>query len=48
MAVLGSDNVDRLNALTKQVQVNPTGGCKNVRRAYCSWVPQGIAVTAAR
>ena len=45
MAVLGSDDVDRLNALTKQVQADPAGGCKNVRRAYCSWVPQGIAVT---
>lgn len=46
MAVLGSNQVDELNALTKQVQGDPEGGCKNMRRAYCSWVPQGIAVTA--
>ncbi len=44
MAVLGSDDVDRLSALTKQVQDDPEAGCKNARRAYCSWVPQGVAV----
>jgi hypothetical protein len=47
MAVLGSDNVDRLNAHTSQVQADPAGGCRNQGRAYCSWVPQGIAVNSA-
>jgi hypothetical protein len=47
MAVLGSDNVDRLNALTRQVQADPAGGCRNQGRVYCSWVPQGIAVNSA-
>jgi hypothetical protein len=46
MAVLGSDEVDRLNMLTTQVQDDPVGGCRNVRRAYCSWIPQGIAVNS--
>lgn len=46
MAVLGSNDADELNALTKQVQSDPENGCRNLRRAYCSWVPQGIAVTA--
>jgi hypothetical protein len=46
MAMLGSDDVDRLNALTKQVQGDPAGGCRNMRRAYCSWIPQGIAVNS--
>lgn len=46
MAVLGSDDVDRLNAFTKEVQSDPTAGCKNARRAFCSWVPQGIAVNS--
>lgn len=46
MAILASDDVDRLNELTKQVQSDPAGGCRNVRRAYCNWVPQGIAVTS--
>ena len=45
MAILASDDVDRLNELTKQVQGDPAGGCRNVRRSYCNWVPQGIAVT---
>ncbi len=46
MAMLGSTDVDELNTLTKQVQSDPDKGCRNLRRAYCSWVPQGIAVTA--
>jgi hypothetical protein len=46
MAILGSNDVDQLNELTKQVQADPTGGCKDLRRAYCRWLPQGIAVTA--
>jgi hypothetical protein len=46
MAILGSNDVDELNNLTKQVQSDPAGGCRNMRRAYCSWVAQGIAVNA--
>ncbi len=46
MAMLGSNDVDRLNELTKQVQADPASGCRNMRRAYCTWVPQGIAVNA--
>jgi hypothetical protein len=46
MAVLGSNDVDQLSDLTKQVQTDPAGGCKDLRRAYCRWLPQGIAVTA--
>jgi hypothetical protein len=45
MAVLGSNDVDQLNDLTKQVQSDPAN-CRTLRRAYCSWVPQGIAVNA--
>ena len=45
MAVIGSDDVDRLSELTKQVQSDPAN-CKDLRRAYCRWVPQGIAVNA--
>lgn len=45
MAILGSNDVDQLNELTKQVQ-SDSANCKALRRAYCSWVPQGIAVTA--
>ena len=45
MAMLGSNDVDQLNDLTKQVQ-SDSANCKALRRAYCSWVPQGIAVTA--
>jgi hypothetical protein len=45
MAILGSNDVDQLNDLTKQVQADPAG-CKDLRRAYCRWLPQGIAVTA--
>jgi hypothetical protein len=43
-AVLGSDDVDRLNALTKQVQAAPTSGCQNLGHTFCRWVPKGIAV----
>ena len=44
MAVLASDDVDRLNELTKQVQSDPSN-CHDGNRIYCTWVPQGIAVT---
>lgn len=45
MAMLGSNDVDQLNELTKQVQ-SDSANCKDLRRAYCRWVPQGIAVNA--
>ena len=35
MAILGSNEVDQLNGLTKQVQSDPAAGCRNLRRAYC-------------
>jgi hypothetical protein len=44
MAVLASDDVDRLNALTKQVQADPAGGCKDQGRVFCRWAPPGVAV----
>jgi hypothetical protein len=48
MAILASDDVDQLNALTKRAQADPDNGCKNELRAYCTWVPQGIAVQVQR
>jgi hypothetical protein len=34
MAMLGSNDVDQLNELTKQVQADPG--------AYCRWLSQGL------
>ena len=44
MAILASDDVERLNALTKQVQSDPSS-CRDGSRTFCTWVPPGIAVT---
>lgn len=46
MAIIGANDPAELLQLTTQVQKNPEGGCANLRRAYCTWLPQGIAVTA--
>jgi hypothetical protein len=45
VAMLGSNDVVRLNELTSLV-LSDAASCKDLRRAYCRWVPQGIAVNA--
>jgi hypothetical protein len=48
MALAAADRVETLEALTRQVKADPTNGCKSSGRAYCSWIPEGIAVRAER
>ena len=48
MAVAAADRMETLEALTRQVKADPANGCKSSGRAYCSWVPEGIAVRAER
>jgi hypothetical protein len=46
MAVIGARNTVALAAATERIQSVPDGGCKQVSRATCSFVPSGIAVRA--
>jgi hypothetical protein len=46
MAVVVASRLDALDALTRQVQADPSDGCKVSRDASCSWIPEGIAVRA--
>lgn len=48
MALAASDRIETLEALTRQVKADPANGCKTSGRAYCSWIPEGIAVRAER
>jgi hypothetical protein len=48
MALAAADRIETLEALTRQVKADPAGGCKSRGRAYCSWIPEGIAVRAER
>lgn len=42
-AILAADRRDLLDALTQQVQSDPSN-CKIASRTFCSWIPLGIAV----
>jgi hypothetical protein len=44
MAALGADRKDRLEALTRRVQTDPTACLGNVQPEVCLWIPVGIAV----
>jgi hypothetical protein len=46
MAVVAARKIDALDAITRQIQTNPAGGCNIDRRASCEWIPDGIAVRA--
>ena len=46
MAVVAARKIDALDSLTRQVQTNPSDGCKVDQRASCTWIPEGIAVRA--
>lgn len=46
MAVVAARKIDALDAITRQIQTNPTDGCKVDQRASCVWIPDGIAVRA--
>lgn len=48
MALAAADRIETLEALTRQVKADPVNGCKTSGRAYCSWIPEGIAVRAER
>lgn len=48
MALAAADRMETLEALTRQVKADPVNGCKSGGRAYCSWIPEGIAVRAER
>ena len=47
MAVVAARNKEELDPLTAQVRANPSA-CRNVGRTFCSWIPDGIAVTPER
>lgn len=44
MAVLAAKRTNALDALTRRLRSDP-GSCRDERRTFCSWVPDGIAVT---
>ena len=44
MAVAAADDMQALNALTQGVLANPAGACHAEERAFCAWIPAGIAV----
>lgn len=48
MALAAADRIETLEALTRQLKADPANGCKTSGRAYCSWIPEGIAVRAER
>ncbi|MGA2182611.1 MAG: hypothetical protein ABSH47_06235 [Bryobacteraceae bacterium] len=44
MAVVAASRRDALDPLTAQVRTNPQA-CQSQRGTFCSWIPDGIAVT---
>jgi len=44
MAVVAARKKEELDPLTAQVRANPSA-CRNTGRTFCSWIPNGIAVT---
>jgi hypothetical protein len=46
MDVVAARKIEALDAITRQIQMNPADGCKVDRRASCVWIPDGIAVRA--
>jgi hypothetical protein len=46
IAVVAARKIEALDAITRQIQMNPADGCKVDRRASCVWIPDGIAVRA--
>jgi hypothetical protein len=44
MAVVAANEPSALDALTRQIQADPSHGCKIGKRTSCSWIPEGIAV----
>jgi hypothetical protein len=44
MAVIAARESDALDALTRGVLADPAEACKSEARAYCAWIPRGIAV----
>jgi hypothetical protein len=44
MAVAAANEPGALDALTRQIQADPSDGCKIGKRTFCSWIPEGIAV----
>ena len=47
MAVVAARKKEDLDPLTALVRANPSA-CRNVGRTFCSWIPDGIAVTPER
>jgi hypothetical protein len=42
-AILAANDIVALDTITSQVEAD-RGMCRPQRQAYCSWVPQGVAV----
>lgn len=43
-AIIGATSLAALEQLTKKVEINPDGNCRNSTGEVCSWVPEGISV----
>ncbi len=48
MAVVAAADRLTLDALTRQVQTEPTSACRAGVNSFCTWVPAGIAVRPER
>lgn len=46
MAVVAATGTKSLETLTEQLEADPAGSCRSSKSAYCSWIPDGIAVRA--
>jgi hypothetical protein len=47
-AILAATSLATLDALTQQVEADPSENCKSEGETRCVWVPQGIAVRAEK
>ena len=48
MAVLAAGRREDLEELTRRVQAAPEEACRREGKAYCEWIPAGVAVRAER
>jgi hypothetical protein len=44
MAVAAAKELRDLEALTRRVEMDPAGACREGQGAFCAWIPAGIAV----
>ncbi len=44
MAIAAAKDMRDLEALTRRVEMDPAGACREGQGAFCAWIPAGIAV----